>query len=72
MQIKWRNVIALILSVFALTVWLRNRELINEFIGNIGRIGPGHPGDERTLGLIAFGIVAVCIVVIVRLLTQHR
>jgi hypothetical protein len=41
-------------------------------LGNLERIGPGHSPEEQTLGLIVLGLIGVCIVAIVKILTRNR
>ena len=70
MKINWENIFALILVVTVIILFTRFREALALFTSNIGKIGPGHSTDEQTLGLIALGLIGVCVVAIVRILTR--
>ncbi len=72
MRIHWPNVFVLFLAVVAAVVVLRHGTALATFLGSVPDIGPGHSTDERTLGLIAFGIAAVCLVAILKILTNSR
>ncbi len=72
MKIHWQNIVALMLAIGALAVFLGYRPQIIGFLGAMASIGPGHDPDDRTLGLIAFSLVAISLVAIVRLLSQNR
>jgi hypothetical protein len=72
MSIKWDRVTALILALFAFWLLVNNGQAVSAFLSSMKDIGPGHSADEQTIGLIAFGLVGVCIVAIVKILTQNR
>jgi hypothetical protein len=72
MRILWPNVFALIFAGIGSLVALRHRAAIGTFLGSIAHIGLGHSDDERTLGLIAFGICAVLFLAVLRILTNNR
>jgi len=72
MKIIWSNVFVLCLVFLAVVIWIRHHSVIGGFLGHMDQIGPGHFPDDRLLGLMAFGLVAVCIVAIVRILTRRN
>ena len=72
MQIKWSNVIALALVVFALVVGLRHLPEIGEFLSTISHIGPRGDPQQRTSGLMAFGLIMVTIVAVIRILVDRK
>jgi hypothetical protein len=72
MKVHWHRIIGLILLVIALWLLLRHRQAIDAFLSSMKDIGPGHSADEKTIGLIAFGLVGVCLVAIVKILTRNR
>lgn len=72
MIIKWSNIAVLAFALIALCVICTHGNEIRAFLANMTRIGPGHSNDEVTAGLIAFGLVGVIIVAIVRLLTNSH
>ena len=72
MQIKWNNVIALALVVFALVVGLRHLPEISEFISTLSHVGPRGDPEQRTLGLMAFGLIMVTVVAVVRILVDRK
>ena len=72
MKIIWPNVIVVCLVFLAVVIWIRHHAAISGFLGHMDQIGPGHSPDDRLLGLIAFGLVAVSVVAIVRILTRKN
>lgn len=70
MKILWPNIVALGLFLTALIIALRERQSIHRFLTSISHFGPGYPPDERTLGLIAFGLVAVSLMAALKILTR--
>ena len=72
MRIHWDRIVASILLLTAFVLGMRYRHAISGFLGNMERIGPGHSADEQTLGLIALGLIGVCIVAVVKILTRDR
>jgi len=72
MRIHWPNIYALILIIVACVMAIRHWTAIGIFLGGIAHIGPGHSGDERIMGLIAFGIVAVLFVAVLRIHSRNR
>lgn len=72
MRIHWPNIYALILTIVAGIVAIRHQAAIGTFLGCIAHIGPGRSDDERTMGLIAFGVVAVLFVAVLRILSRNR
>ena len=72
MQIKWSNVIALALVVFALVIGLKHLPRISEFLSTVSHIGPRGDPDQRISGLIAFGLIMITIVAVVRILVDRK
>ena len=70
MQIRWNNIIALILLVIALVLAVNFLPALIAFLGSMKDIGPGHTTDEKTVGLIAFGLVGILLVAVVKVLTH--
>jgi len=70
MTTRWNNIIALILFVIALVLGVRFLPAIVGFLGSMNDIGPGHTTDEKTMGMMAFGLVAILLVAVVKVLTQ--
>lgn len=72
MQIRWANIIALALAILALIVAVKARYQIAELLSTVKAIGPGGDPDERTLGILALGLIAISAVGIVRILQNNR
>ena len=72
MQIRWSNLIILALLVLAVVVAIKGREAILDLLSTIESVGPGGDPHERTLGIIALGIIAIAAVGIARILQQRR
>lgn len=66
MIIKWANIVALALALAALIVIFKMPREIGAFLGTMRYIGSGNPNDEM-MGLLAFGLVLVLIVAVVRI-----
>ncbi len=71
-EVDWPNVIALVMTVTAVIVVIKTYEYIVAFLGRIKDMGPGHPVDDQLWGLVAFGLVAVTILGVIRILTRRR
>jgi hypothetical protein len=72
MIVRWDRVAALALAVCALWIWRDHAGPVRGFLGSMRDIGPGHTAEEKTIGLVAFGLVGTCLVAIVKILTQNR
>ena len=70
MQIRWNNIIALILLVIAALLAIKLLPAIAAFLASMKDIGPGHTRDEKTFGLIALGLVGMLLVAVVRILSR--
>lgn len=70
MNIHWRNIGILIFSIIIAFLLLRHGHAVSGVADDLGRIGPGHSADEKTVGLLALGFIGVSLVAIVKLLTQ--
>jgi len=71
-QIRWSGVITLLLAIFVLVVLLRYGADIRAFLSSMTDIGPGHRPEDKTLGFIAFSMVLIGIVALVKILTHDR
>ena len=70
MEVKWRNIIALVLVALAAVLALRfGPELLNAL--RASDAGRGAP-DSPIYGLCVLGLLAVTVVVVVKLLVQRR
>jgi hypothetical protein len=72
MKIYWPNVAALFFATFIVVVALRHRREIGRFLDTLNHLGPQHPPDERMVGFIAFGVILVTLVALVKLLTRKN
>ena len=70
MDIRWSNVVAFGLAIFAFTVFLKTHQQIAAFFSTIGSIGPGHSTDQQVTGLAAVGLIALTIVAIVKIVIK--
>ena len=71
MEIQWHNIFATVLLITACVTATKNGDSISAFLSTIGQIGRGTP-DEQVKGLVAFAVVAVCVIAALRLLLQSR
>lgn len=72
MEIKWHNLIALALIVFAIVVVLKTPNDLLAFLGSIDEIATGGSAEDWTRGLIAFGFVLLPIVAAVKILVDRN
>ena len=67
MDIRWSNVVAFGLAIFAFVIFLKTHQQISTFFSTIRSIGPGHDTDQQVMGLAAVGLIALTIVAIVKI-----
>ncbi len=72
MNIRWNNVAVFLFTSVGLVLAIRHRYALEHALNSILRLGPGHPPEDHAAGVIALGLVGVCVVAVVRLLTQWR
>lgn len=72
MEINWGGITCLILAIIAIVIIVRMRHKVALFLGTMGQIGPGNNPDDKILGLIAFGLIVLLIVGIVKILASRR
>ena len=72
MEIRWNNIILMVLFVIVLLLVLKLLPTMAIFLVGMKDIGPGHTTDEKTAGLIAFALVSMLIVAIVKVLTSRN
>ncbi len=71
-EIKWANVVVLGLVIFALVTVIRMHEQVSGFLASMDQMGPEHTTDEKLWGLMAFGLVALILAGILKMLIQNR
>lgn len=70
MQIKWRNIFAFLLALGAFILLIHSLEPIAAFLATMRDIGPGHTPEEQLKGLLAFGLVLISILGVIRILAR--
>jgi hypothetical protein len=71
MEIRWNNIIAFVLLLIALVLLVKCLPEITAFMASMKHLGPSHSTDDKVFGLIAFGLVGVLLVAIVRILSNN-
>ena len=71
-MIKWNNIAVLVFALVVVILLLGHGPRIGLALASMKAIGPGGSTEDKTLGLITLGLVGVCLVAIVRLLTNHN
>lgn len=72
MEIRWPNVFATVLAVVAVTIWFRMNDAIWSALQAMGQIAPPDPADrERFWGVIAFGMICILILGVIRILSTR-
>ena len=64
--------VGLILAVVIVVLLVKHWTEMGYFLGTIQYIGPGYSREEQIMGLIAFGLVMVLIVALVRILKDSN
>jgi hypothetical protein len=72
MNIRWNNIVAAILGMTALIFALRHKESCEAALDSINRLGQSNSTDDRFVGFMVLGLIGVCIVAIVKILTHSR
>ena len=72
MIVKWSNVAAFALLLFAIILAVRHGDDLAGTVSSIGRIGPQYPLQDRTFGLLVLGLMLVGLVAVVRLLVGRN
>lgn len=72
MNIRGRNIGILILGIIIAILLLRHGHAVSGVVDDLRRIGPSNSMDERFVGFMVWGLIGVCIVAIVKILTHHR
>ena len=67
MVIRWKNIIALLLSIVVIVLLICNPTLLDVAVVNLRGLGPGHSAEDRVMGLLTLGLIGVMIVAIVRI-----
>lgn len=67
MRIQWHNIVALILLSVGFVLLVKCWPEIVTVLASMKQIGPGHTADEKTVGLIALGLIGACLVAIVKI-----
>ena len=71
-RIRWNNLIAFAMAIVAFWVAVKLLPEIRAFLATMRDLGPGHDPDDRTLGLIAVGLLGAVLVAIVRILVSSN
>jgi len=70
MRINWHNIIASILLTVALVLLVRCWPEITATLVTMKNIGPRHTTEDKTVGLLALGLVAAFLLGAIKILTQ--
>ncbi len=72
MEIKWTNIICLALVIFAIILMVKTPHQIGAFLSTMKDIGPEHSHEEKTVGLLAFGLLMVIIVALAKIVIESN
>lgn len=70
MRIRWQNLIAFCVVIFALNLLFKNAGPVAETLGSVRAIAPGHDEGDRVIGLVVVAVLMVSLLMLVRLLLQ--
>lgn len=71
MRILWSRVAAVALAIVACIVLVAHWHSIISFLKSIENINPSASPEEQTAGLVAFSLVAISILALVRILVHN-
>lgn len=67
MRPRYLNIAIAVLSLIIAWIWLAYGDAVAEFVQGIERTGPGYSPEDRTTGLLAFGILVLAVLAIIRI-----
>lgn len=71
-EMKWPNVFAFGLAIFACITLIRMHEQVGAFLGSMEHLGSSPSLTDRTHGLMAFGLVMVIVLGLFRLMFNSQ
>lgn len=72
MRIRWPNVVAVALAIIGIAILIRNVTGIQAFLSAMYQIGPGHSPEDQVRGLIAFGLVLVAFLAVLKIVIDKE
>ena len=72
MRIRWNTVLIVILTLIMAVMALRPHSPIGIFLHSMENLGPGHSNDEQILGLLAWLLMTILFLVVLRALLKTR
>lgn len=72
MQIRWRNILAIVLIIFAVVLAVKLGPQIGSFFEGLARPARHRTLDDRIFTLCVVGMLLVTTVAVVRLLVQRK
>ena len=72
MNLRWNNIIMAVLAVIALNLFLRHSKSLRAALNTVESVAPHGGADDRFVGFMVLGVLAVTVVAVVKLLTQNR
>ena len=72
MKPRWDNIAVLGLIIFALIVLSEYPMHIGFFLRSMEHMGSGSTPDEQLMGLMAFGLVAITILGVIKIVLQNN
>ncbi len=72
MHIYWHNIVIFVLLIVAVVLFVIHRVEIIGFLISMKDIGPNHTTEQQTAGLIALGLVMVCILAMTRIIVNSN
>lgn len=71
MKIHTRNIIAALFGIAILALITRHGESCRTALETINHVGGQAPVDDRFVGFMVLGLIGVCVVAIVRIVTRE-
>jgi len=72
MRIRWHNVFILVLTLVMAVMAMRPHSPIGMFLHSMANLGPGHSTDEQILGLLAWLLMTILFLFVLRALLKTR
>jgi hypothetical protein len=71
-RIRWNNLCILTLALIVAVMALRPHSPIGIFLHSLSTVGPGHSNDEQVRGLLAWLLMMILFIVVLRALLKNR
>ena len=72
MTVLWGRVVAAVFAITVLILFVKHWHAIVGFLKTTEHIGSEYSRREQTVGMVAFGLICILIVALVKILTTNK